>query len=242
MVFFIVICFNFASINLELMRSPKLTLFSLVFTVAFSFAQVGINTTDPQRDLDVNGGLRIRSASDVNADTTYDRVLLMDSDGANTEGNVDYNSIDDFRSKIIDFSKLTVTEINDIKEYLGLPQCTKGALPADNSAHPVTISFASGYEFRYYNDTFVSQIEVRKTGAAVEAQASEIGGDIASADAPLSVDNTWRRILRVSAGNNDVGTGLLIIHGTAETFKFEVAHKRFSGSTVFSMCVSQTVL
>lgn len=57
---------------------------SIFFAITLK-AQVGIKTTEPSRDLDVNGTLRTRTITDKSGDTNYDRVLIADANG-----NVDY--------------------------------------------------------------------------------------------------------------------------------------------------------
>ncbi|SHM65259.1 hypothetical protein [Chryseobacterium polytrichastri] len=58
--------------------------FTLVIN-SFINAQVGINTTTPSRTLDLNGTLRVRTQTDQSANTSFNNVLIAD-----TNGNVDY--------------------------------------------------------------------------------------------------------------------------------------------------------
>lgn len=61
-------------------------LYKILFILisATSFSQVGINTEEPTRMLDVNGNLRLQKTEYKANDNTYDKVLVI-----NSEGNVD---------------------------------------------------------------------------------------------------------------------------------------------------------
>lgn len=212
----------------------------MAFVVMSSFSQVGINTVNPQRTLDVNGGLRIRSLSDVNLDATYDRVLLMDSDGSNTTGNVDFNSVADFRLKMLDLSKLTQEQINEINKYLGGPICVKG--PIGDGGQPTDIiSFPSGYEFRVRDGGFgIGQVQIKKSGTSTNGKRQVIGGDmIGSGD--ITVNNSWQALVSSSFVASDSGKAVLIIEDTAETFEITLAQKNDGVDKVYSLCVAQTV-
>lgn len=52
---------------------------------SISWAQVGINTENPTRDLHVEGNLRVRNLQNKAADSDYSKVLAVDNNG-----NVDY--------------------------------------------------------------------------------------------------------------------------------------------------------
>lgn len=221
------------------MKKTQLTLILLVFTTAFSFAQVGIKTDDPQRTLDVNGNIRIRSTADVGADATYDRVLLSDSDGTNTQGNIDYNTVDDFRLKMLDLSSLTQTQINNINKYLGGPVCVKG--PIGDGGQPAdVIQFPSGYEFRVQDvGGGLGEIQVRTTGVSRSAERTATGGTIASTGA-MTVNANWNGVGTSSFQISNSGEVVLIMAGTAETFEITLTQKNTSGNKIYSLCVAQT--
>ena len=61
------------------MKTIKLLFFTLLLVVTnVSFAQVGIGTTDPSADLDVNGNARIRS---IPTGVGEDEILTVDAAG-----------------------------------------------------------------------------------------------------------------------------------------------------------------
>lgn len=222
------------------MKKTTLILIFLIFIKVPSFSQVGVNTTDPQRTLDVNGNLRIRSISDVNADATYDRVLLMDSDGANTSGNVDFNSVPDFRLKMLDLSTLDQTQINEINKYLGGPVCIKGPI-GDGGQPSGVITFPSGYEFRVQDVGFGNgQVQVRKSGASANAERKVIGGSM-SGNGAITVDGSWKSLVTCSFQVSNSGKAILVIAYTAQTFEISLSQKNQGGDKVYSLCVAQTV-
>lgn len=57
--------------------------FLMLFSI--SWAQVGINTENPTRDLHVEGNLRVRNLQNKASDSDYSKVLAVDNNG-----NVDY--------------------------------------------------------------------------------------------------------------------------------------------------------
>ncbi len=58
-----------------------ITLILNLFTIIFLNAQVGINTNQPTRALDVNGDLRIRELKLVNKDANYNNIVVVNQDG-----------------------------------------------------------------------------------------------------------------------------------------------------------------
>ena len=66
----------------------------IVFTFCVSsiFSQVGINTTNPSADLDVNGTMRVRNLS-TNSDMDALKILGLDEDGNFVEVEIDENII-----------------------------------------------------------------------------------------------------------------------------------------------------
>lgn len=222
------------------MTKIQSTIYLMMFAVVSSLAQVGINTVNPQRTLDVNGSLRIRSISDVNTNGAYNRVLLMDGEGENTSGNVDYNSIDDFRLKMLDLSKLTQEQINEINKYLGRSVCVKGSI-GDGGQPTDNISFPSGYEFRARDGGFgIGQVQIKKTGTSTNGKRQVIGGEmIGSGD--ISINSSWQTLVSSSFVASDSGKAVLIISGTAQTFEITLAQKNEGGNKVYSLCVAQTV-
>lgn len=58
-----------------------ITLILNLFTIIFLNAQVGINTNQPRRALDVNGDLRIRELKLVNKDANYNNIVVVNQDG-----------------------------------------------------------------------------------------------------------------------------------------------------------------
>ncbi|MDK7373943.1 hypothetical protein QP519_00055 [Weeksella virosa] len=65
------------------MKKIIYTAFLMLFSV--SWAQVGINTDQPTRDLHVEGDLRVRDLQNKSEVSAYDKVLAADKDG-----NIDY--------------------------------------------------------------------------------------------------------------------------------------------------------
>ena len=68
----------------------RLSLITAIFIASMCSiqAQVGINTTDPKRMLDVNGNLKIVNLSDKKPEVSYRKILAADENN----GNVDYIS------------------------------------------------------------------------------------------------------------------------------------------------------
>ena len=58
-----------------------ITLILNLFTIIFLNPQVGINTNQPTRALDVNGDLRIRELKLVNKDANYNNIVVVNQDG-----------------------------------------------------------------------------------------------------------------------------------------------------------------
>lgn len=94
-------------------------LFFAMLFASMAFAQnVGIGTQTPERELDVNGNLRVKDAEDVSLNENYDQVMVLN--GSN--GDVDYmdksnfgpfKGKDKFNSRIVpiaDNNKIT-TEV-----------------------------------------------------------------------------------------------------------------------------------
>lgn len=65
-------------------------------------AQIGIQTTNPTRALDVNGTSRIRALTDKSSDKNYDQVLTTD-----TNGNIDYVSKNTLTQQYVPLFSLT---------------------------------------------------------------------------------------------------------------------------------------
>ncbi|WP_313578832.1 hypothetical protein [Chishuiella sp.] len=64
------------------MKFYKITSIIILFGFNInSFSQVGINTSKPERALDVNGNLKVRNLVDKTSDESYDRVLVTDGIG-----------------------------------------------------------------------------------------------------------------------------------------------------------------
>lgn len=218
-----------------------------LYNLAFSQTQgVGITTNNPQRALDINGSLRVRSLTDVNADATYDNVLLIDRDGTNTSGNIDFNTVSDFRLKMLDLSSLDDTQINTLRRYFSYPICVKG----DISGRDI-ISFPSGYEFRIRHSTSwwlpsnKAYVRVRKTsGASVNAERKSLGGSTNTTSDSFGITSSWRDIFDINHYFSQAGKAVVIIEGTAETFEITLATKNPSitgAGTVYCLCVAQTV-
>ncbi len=66
------------------MKTKIFLSFILILTTGFIFAQVGINTSSPTKDLDINGEIRIR-----NLPTQTSNILI----GADAEGNIGTSAI-----------------------------------------------------------------------------------------------------------------------------------------------------
>ncbi|MGV1003123.1 hypothetical protein ACTS9U_17335 [Empedobacter falsenii] len=45
------------------------------------YSQVGINTNNPERALDVNGNLKVRELNNKTSDSNYNRILITDNEG-----------------------------------------------------------------------------------------------------------------------------------------------------------------
>ena len=45
------------------------------------YSQVGINTNNPERALDINGNLKIRELTNKTSDSNYNRILITDNEG-----------------------------------------------------------------------------------------------------------------------------------------------------------------
>ncbi|MDM1061787.1 hypothetical protein HXZ62_04295 [Empedobacter falsenii] len=73
------------------MKTILVSLATLLSTTTM-FAQVGINTDTPQRTLDVNGNLRIRTLSDKSQTLSYNKILVI-----NNNGDVDYINKSDLK-------------------------------------------------------------------------------------------------------------------------------------------------
>lgn len=77
------------------MIKKKFLISPLLLVPFISFAQttgkVGIGTTNPQRSLDVEGNMQIRTLNDVSENGKYDKVLVTNSNGL-----VDYATKDSF--------------------------------------------------------------------------------------------------------------------------------------------------
>lgn len=74
----------------------KLVFFMSMMLSANIYAQVGINTDEPTRMLDVDGNLKVRSLGDKSSNTTtYNRVLVTDN-----LGNIDAINLTDLKNQI----------------------------------------------------------------------------------------------------------------------------------------------
>ena len=58
-----------------------ITLILNLFAIIFLNAQVGVNTNQPTRALDINGDLRIRELKLVNKDANYNNIVVVNQDG-----------------------------------------------------------------------------------------------------------------------------------------------------------------
>lgn len=75
---------NFISKKLEV--NMKNLIYMLVLLVSSNvLSQVGVNTQNPTRDLDINGNLRIANTTLKTEESNYNKVLVTDKNG-----NVDY--------------------------------------------------------------------------------------------------------------------------------------------------------
>lgn len=76
---------------------PQRTFFVMFMTLITSivYSQLGINTAEPTRALDVNGNIRIQSLENKENDAAYDRVLVTD-----INGNVEAIPITDLKGEI----------------------------------------------------------------------------------------------------------------------------------------------
>ena len=103
----------------------------LIFAMSLSSAQVGINTTNPTKDLDINGELRIRNLPTQTENT----LLAADSDGNIGKANVylisDINSTIATQNVDVPLSPNTITQIRDSID-LGLS--TTITIPANKEA------------------------------------------------------------------------------------------------------------
>lgn len=68
----------------------------LILLTSSVFSQVGINTETPNRTLDVNGNLKVRTLTDQSNNAAYDRVLVT-----NSTGEVDAIKISELKDEIL---------------------------------------------------------------------------------------------------------------------------------------------
>ena len=73
------------------MKAILVSLVTLLSTTTM-FAQVGIGINSPQRTLDVNGNIRIRTLDDKSQTLYYDKILVV-----NNNGDIDYISKGDLK-------------------------------------------------------------------------------------------------------------------------------------------------
>ena len=68
-----------------MMKNNVILLSCFVFFSGILSAQVGINTDNPKRTLDVEGNLRVRELADKSQAPSYNKILVV-----NPDGNIDY--------------------------------------------------------------------------------------------------------------------------------------------------------
>lgn len=90
-------------------KSLYITLILLISNITNIHAQVsdkvGINTTQPTKDLDINGNLKIRDLQDKSEDSQYNRILVSDENG-NIESASRTDVKNQIESQIIETQKL----------------------------------------------------------------------------------------------------------------------------------------
>ncbi|MBO9690732.1 hypothetical protein [Chryseobacterium sp.] len=121
----------------------KIFYFISLFSLSIQ-AQVGINTTTPSRTLDVNGTLRVRTQTDQSSNTSYNNVLISDSNG-----NVDYVKKNTLNQQMVElFNITTLPSINAGGSGTAVPvsisnqsiTLTKPAFVIISYSVPVTLS------------------------------------------------------------------------------------------------------
>lgn len=159
----------------------KVTLFLITFIVCcyMSHSQVGIGTTDPTADLDVNGTLRVRNIPESNTNNTF---LTTDDDGNITKTNnyvlVDAEAV--VASNPIDYNSPGGITTNNIDLDLSLNVTIPGnkeALIIINYSVPIGISsFTSPvdtyYGIRFLIDGVEDQSGSRKVSVVSNAAAN----------------------------------------------------------------------
>jgi len=129
----------------------KNSLYILTFLISsFGFSQVGINTENPTRDLDINGDLRVKTTTNKSADTKYTKVLVTDKDG-----NIDYWD----KSKLLTITKEIPVETKKLY-FSNAPDPNKivacGKLD-------IRFSLSSGTQVNSNGDNIRAQIRLNST-------------------------------------------------------------------------------
>src|SRR5690606_3550902 len=110
----------------------------LILTIRLSFAQVGINTTNPTKDLDINGELRIRNLPTQSENA----ILVADKDG--NIGKLNAYMISDINTTVatknVDIT-ITPSPIIEVIDDIDLGLSTTVTIPANTDGF-VIISYS----------------------------------------------------------------------------------------------------
>lgn len=124
------------------------TIIAVIFCQVFTYAQVGINTTDPQATLDINGNLIVRTVPTTPASGTYD--FLVVNSGSNEvqrlNGNLGTSGNASFSSTFAKASRSSTTALLGANIYSGYNRIN--FLPASLTINP-------GNHFNATDDTYV---------------------------------------------------------------------------------------
>ncbi|CAH0194526.1 hypothetical protein [Chryseobacterium sp. Bi04] len=215
----------------------KIFILPLFLAVIFygQTGRVGIDTADPQRTLDVNGNLRIRTLDNKVDNAVYNRILIGDSDG-----NIDYVPIERFNVDLpsistIRYATKTVSvppakdmntdfiTIGDVSfRYRSREVCT--------SSVPIvgcTSSYVGGrLQFRFNNTSglgtyWTSATEVLGNGGKYDRY--QAGTTIGVS--PVIANDTigWTAIdYDYNPNQRDVGTVNLILHATNDIYRISM--------------------
>ena len=144
------------------------------FTINLTVAQVGIGTTDPTADLDVNGNLRVRN---IPASSSNTSVLTTDDDGNITKSN--FFTLSDLQTDIADAPVTrymgSVIGFSEIIDDIDLGLSTTVTIPENKEAiivvmYSVPVGIRNRFE-QFELDAFNSYYGIRFLKDGVEEPA-----------------------------------------------------------------------
>lgn len=204
-------------------RILSFPLYTFLLLCNVVFSQIGVNTTDPERTLDVNGSLRVRDLNrylNESNSNDYTQFLVANSgkSDASQKGNIDYLTLDDLRRLL----KMPIGfKGTGGHTYVSTNEGKILEFPVRNLQLRVVGGGTNSFS-RYY-------VQARLTSGTANIEVTEFAGDLGvtggASGENKNLNTSWQNLADLSSTYSETGEIVIIFNDTAQTYRVLLATK-----------------